>query len=41
MDDIANTLRSLEYGGSKADRASRDSERFCGHIRGDERLEYV
>ena len=38
MDSVANTLCGLEYGGSKANRASCYSECFC-HIRGAEEAE--
>lgn len=33
MDDVASTLCCLEYSCSKANRAGRYSECFCGHIR--------
>ena len=36
MDDVADSLCRLEYGGSDAYRPRRYAECFCGHIRSEE-----
>ena len=44
MDNVADSLCRLEYGGSDAYRPRRYAECFCGHIRSEEadvRLERV